>query len=727
MAKRAQNTKKNLVSKPDSDTILHKNPNFSWESYLLLAIPAFLMLFVYSEQVMDRTLITKYLALCIFLLGLSIWALIKNKLAFLGQIAKENAFFWVYFAFILFSGISLFNARLFGDGFINWSKIPIGMIFSGLLISYYIDKEDFKENVSFIISIFTLIGGIVALFQFFQLLQETELTHQSSYQINGLFSHKNILGEVFILCFPFNLFGVFYNHNAWKKYAAIAASFISLAFCIGLFSRAIWLALVFSSIITFIFYVWNERKNIARKNVFKFVGIGILFFLMSFILLGLTASFEVIFKRFHSITNIQDFANQERLLQWKNTMTLFYQKPFFGIGMENWKIQTMQFPIPAGIKGDMGDYFFQRPHNDYLWILSESGIFAFIFWLSIFGMAYFYIYKTLQKTDNQEVRNWLYLLFSGLTAYCVFATFSFPKERMEDIFLLNLIFVGILVEKNKVFLASLTEKPPHSLETKSILAFSILLVIISLYIGYERFDGEMHYKKYNDLTKLSVSQKGAEKQNTLRNAIQEIYRAYRPLYKMNPVSTPLKYFSGTKHLEISELEPAMNDLKEAYEICPYHPQILNNMGAAYAMQNNGKKALEYASKATELAPRYQDALLSSVILYAIDKNFDKSFEKLAQIDTTSQNPKYLFFNKTIRDSAAINAAKNIEEPFLKSKMLEIMRHRGWADAILKHAKDRNTPLSFELRREAILMMKKDKNLSEAEWVILAEKYLHEKK
>jgi O-antigen ligase/tetratricopeptide (TPR) repeat protein len=721
MAKRVQTTKKNALSHTQTEA----KPAFDWESFAWLAIPAFLMLAVSSTSVMDITLIPKYLALTVFLFGGIVVSFFGKKENYLANILQNNAFLWAYLAFVLLSAISLFSASLFGDAFFSWSKMGLSLIFTLVLVNYYLKTDNLRENASLIIAIFTLISGLVGASQLVKLMGEADITHENLYEISSLFSHKNIFGEVMLLCLPFNLFGVFFSKSRITKYLSITAACFSLGFSIGLLSRSIWIALMLSALITFVLYAWLERKT-EGQNIVKYLGIGLGVLSIGFVLLGFLISFETLLKQFNGIINIQHIANAERLEQWKNTLTLFSKQPLFGIGMENWKIEIMQFPAAKGTKSELGNYFFQRPHNDFLWVLCESGIFAFIAYVSLFVLAYANLYKTLKVTDNKEVRTWLYLLFSGLTAYCIFSNFSFPKERMEDIFLLNLIFVCILVEKIKAFPFLLRENEA-TIYPKILVITATLFLLGSFYIAYDRLDAERHLREYHKLTDLENLQKGEGAKNTMQLSAKEIKLAYRPLYQMDGVSTPLLYHIGTQYLKLNELDAGLKNLLAAQKLSPWHPQVLNNLGAAYSLSGNTKKTNECINKTLELAPKYEDALLTSVVTNAVAKDFDKAFERLMQVDTASVNPKYAFFNKAIRDSVAFHLAKKLEEPFLKSKVYSIVHDKNWAKAVLMKAKKQNISFSEMLEAEALEMMKKDKNLSDAEWVMLRDKYFPKKK
>ncbi|MCB0304490.1 MAG: O-antigen ligase family protein, partial [Calditrichaeota bacterium] len=82
----------------------------------------------------------------------------------------------------------------------------------------------------------------------------------------------------------------------------------------------------------------------------------------------------------------------ERLQLWEKTLQMVRDHPLLGVGIGNWKLF-----IPAygseGLRSAGGAVNFVRPHNDFLWVLSESGLPALLGFLAIFFLGGYYAWR----------------------------------------------------------------------------------------------------------------------------------------------------------------------------------------------------------------------------------------------------------------------------------------------------------------------------------------------
>src|SRR5690606_17610711 len=116
---------------------------------------------------------------------------------------------------------------------------------------------------------------------------------------------------------------------------------------------------------------------------------------------------------------------------------------FFGTGPESWKINFLKAG-PKGINSEDNLTFYQRPHNDYLGILSEKGVFSLITFLLFLGTGLYYAVAVVRRSTDLHSKFLGYVAFFGITGYSVFSFFSYPEERVTQSFLLFLL-LGFLI------------------------------------------------------------------------------------------------------------------------------------------------------------------------------------------------------------------------------------------------------------------------------------------
>lgn len=169
----------------------------------------------------------------------------------------------------------------------------------------------------------------------------------------GTLPHPNVLAGYLVIFLIFILFG---KKNLFERIALLGGTFgILLTF--SRIALLVWFGVI----------VWYEAKQI-KKTPGKYL-LGILIILISFFLLTPQGSRVL-------QTNLSDVSLTERVRLNSYATTLFTQHPLFGVGLNNFYNAVSKIWQPK----DFGLLFYLQPvHNIYLLILSQTGIFVFLF------------------------------------------------------------------------------------------------------------------------------------------------------------------------------------------------------------------------------------------------------------------------------------------------------------------------------------------------------------
>ena len=89
-------------------------------------------------------------------------------------------------------------------------------------------------------------------------------------------------------------------------------------------------------------------------------------------------------------------STKDRLELWTRTIQLIKEKPLFGHGLSDWKIEMLKYGN-KGLVSEDNNTFYQRPHNDFLWIMSETGIIGILLYVAVFIICSSVYYKDLKK------------------------------------------------------------------------------------------------------------------------------------------------------------------------------------------------------------------------------------------------------------------------------------------------------------------------------------------
>lgn len=133
----------------------------------------------------------------------------------------------------------------------------------------------------------------------------------------------------------------------------------------------------------------------------------------------------VFLRRLTGIT-LKSTTVQTRFLAWQTALSGFKDKPILGVGPENFNYLFNLHYNPKFLKfggGGFGETWFDKPHNAFLEILTETGIIgslAFVFICIVTAGALLKLFKTNQKFLSS-------VLSSAFISYLVTVFFSFDS------------------------------------------------------------------------------------------------------------------------------------------------------------------------------------------------------------------------------------------------------------------------------------------------------------
>lgn len=611
---------------------------------LLLVIP-----FLKTNENLDQGLLIRFLGLQ-FVLFLLILILVFSKRKSLQFIHSPLLLF--YFIFVLYTGLHLLWGNVFSDSIFDWLKIVSYFLLLFLLIQLY-SFDDLKEAIPIIISSLGIILGIYGAIELIQLLQNGKLSIPlDTYQVKTVFGHRNLYLQILFLSFPFQIYRILKANNRLLTIFHGIFAEISLFMLLVLSNRSVWLALITGIVFLTIIEFWRKSKNPTlavydkkKLRILVVSAITVLFLSgVFFVFFTETAEAE---KHLSDIVKLENGSGKDRLELWNRTIKLIEEKPLLGHGAANWKIEMLKYGN-KGLVSENNITFYQRPHNDFLWIFSEFGLLGGLLYLLGFVWTFLIlIFRILSRKENHNVLFYYAVLFA-LTGFIIFSFFSFPHERIVHNILLSTFFAVIIT-------ANLIDKPTFIIPKQTILKLLIYLVIgiiliSSVIVGYQRYISESHTKKALQ----------AKMANNHSLVISEINNAISPFYQMDPLSTPLSWYEGLAWYQLNQTDSALKYFSQAYQLNPYHIHVLNNFASAYGEKGESAKAISYYKEALTIYPEFEEASFNLCAVYFNIGKTDSAFAVLKNIDIKTQNPKFKRFIKAV----------------LKAKIVEILNEQN---------------------------------------------------
>ncbi len=631
-----------------------------------LAFPSVLIL-SYSFTAMDPSLMPRFTILCFssVIIGIiSIFLLKKTDWNISWAFIKSKAFFpfWIFLATAL---LSLFVAVNRVEAY--WIISRDFFLFSLMLVLPAIFnffkswKTDFLKGFVIAIWLAMLIG-------FFQLNQEIKL-HGAEildlYQLKSSFSHRNLWAGFLVLSLPFLVQSIYLRSRFWTLFSALVLV-VSLFWIYFLESRSAWIALLVFAL-SYFGILGIQKTKFRLSSLFNKVSASIVFltFGLGFVVFYYSAednlqSQELAFNLELKSETEKTFTVEERVLMWKGSGLMIQDNGLLGVGMGNWKIQFPKYGSDIW-RARQGLVQFQRPHNDFLWVLSEQGIVGLMAFLFMFFSI---IFMGLKNTENSILSNaerrFNRLLIAGIIAFLAISFFSFPRERIAHQWILIISFSIIGFYYFKFSNIKIKNLKIYQLIP---LAFCVL-GLMGFTIGLQRWKGEIY-------TKSLLSYKSAN-QWWQMSEVSEKIEDYS-FYDLDPSSVPISFYKGLAKLNMGQEEEALQLFLEAESKHPNMIHVINNIASVYQLKKDFDHAIIYYQKALKISPKYQDGILNLSSAYFNSNQVMKAYDLLLsrQSSFPKNDERYSAYVLFLLNIVQENIADSIKEEELKNALLEL--------------------------------------------------------
>ncbi len=641
--------------------------------FSLVLIPLFSL-----PNLIDPVLLSRFTLLSVGLLVFIltyVYFILKFKASISLTYLKKLVFIALLIVAI-FSGLSIFNAINYSEAvfsFIKETTFFVYFIFSAILL---FNSKITEKTIAKVIVVFSVLILIIGLFQTLDVIAQGGITKGSASGIKAVFMNKNLYAQILFLTLPFNLFGFLTFSKKWKSLAAIN-SLLTLFLIVVLHTRAVWLALFVSVIISLLFTAIYNYKSTNKLFSFNkkikrsiYVVVGTIFISLVII----TLSEGSIIPKF--MTDKKFTTSEGRIAMWEKSAEMASDYPILGVGGGNWKIRIPEYGVYDEWKVT-GKKRVQRAHNDYLTILTENGFFALLAFVSALLLSLFYLVKIIKKTEERDIKIFYFLLFFGIIGFMVFSFFDFPRERIEH----NIYFYSILaIIVTKYYNLNNDDSKQVSNTKLLIFTFPILIFLFAAsYFGVIKIKAESGTRLATD----------ALHSNRFKTTISEINNSYSWFYEMDPTATPLLWYKGLANFRLENSKEALSNFLMAAEINPFHSHTFNSIGIIYAGNGDFAKAKEYFQRSLNLQPYSTETIINLARIYLQNDNYDEAYIILKRINPNYNNGQFKINMVMALDYKLDKLADSIgdskvSEYVIQSKKLKPKTLEIYKTAVLEH-------------------------------------------
>lgn len=647
--------------------------------------------FISSSQLLDQGLVARFIVLASVTLMISIYFLFftfKNKTlrSINDPVILLSALLVVYLAF------RISPAYVFGDALFDWLKQAL---FFTLLILVYqlLSFKTIRLSVSWSLAFLGLILSFWGFYELISLIAGDGFQMPfSTYEIKTAFEHRNLFAQVLLLTLPFQLLLSFNRKSKVASLIFLVSATASLFLLVVLSSRAIWLACLISLLVLALVFILKKKD--INELVFgkqEFIRLSVVFavgILSAVLFFQFQDSSEEIKSHSQEIFNPEKGTIKERYELWNRSLTLFKESPVFGKGLSNWKIEVLKYNH-EGLVSEDNLTFYQRPHNDFLWILTETGLAGLLLFLILIGLVLFRLSRIMFKAENTDVMLFFSAVLMAISGFLIFSFFSFPRERIFH----NLIFTLLITS---VVAFHPAKEKNQNIKSKPLFTFLIGLIFLlvsaaAIVDGYYRFEGEKQLKKAMI----------AKNNRNYPKIISKINEAESLLYQMDPTSTPLSWYSGFAFFKQKKLPEAKEQFLNAYTLNPYHIHVLNNLASTYAIIGKNDSAIFYYKKAVKIAPNFDESWFNMSAVYFNLKEYDLAYESLKKVNLFTTDSRYKPFVKTIVRTLLVQELENLSDTAIYS----LPENQDWYFEVHKMLRNKHKSLKNIIFEKQILSPK----------------------
>jgi O-antigen ligase/Tfp pilus assembly protein PilF len=603
-----------------------ENPLFQF--YVLAGVLIILLPVFYLNHAIDTVLMPRLFLLDLLLLVFGIFLLLKGQIKATDLSLLRNAVLVASFSYFLITAISLIFALNPHEGFFDVVKTFSVFVLIFMLTTYFTTTPDWAGILA---KLMLFAGSVAVLIGFYEYLTlvvgSTEQFlpdgREMIYAVRGLMAHKNQFSDYMMMLLPFLMYGAIRFEKLLK--AGFIALIVMILFLIILLqTRSVWVGIIISSVVCVAVLLIFYRQFLLPKksrNIIAVVSLAIILTFSGIIAFGGRQKYNSSLSRLRSIASPQAGNNSYRLKVWGATIEMIRYNPVVGVGAGNWQLEVSKYlPDLNFVQKEMN---WGRPHNDYLWVLSEKGIFGIMLYLLIFIISFIYSFRIILGENDLKLKIITLLTMGGLISYMVVSFFTFTYERIDHQVYLA-IFIAAIASIHQ------QQKPAKPLKFNRY-AFSLpvlLILLLGSVFSFATVLQEIHLK--NARTFLDAGK--------WKESVQEGLKARNSFRNIDPEGMPVDWVIAQAYANAGDHQKAIVYFESALQAHPYNFVVLNNVGKSYFLTGDLQNAKKSFETALTYLPNFTESLVNlASVEYTLGEK-PLAYQLLTKIPESDRTP-----------------------------------------------------------------------------------------
>ena len=576
-----------------------------------------------------------------------LWLCWQGKVS--GQNWKKVYLLWIFIALLgveLLAGIfgQSWRTSIFSDLERMWGVFTVAhlFVFYCLLRAWFADKDwIYFFRVSLITSLLVSLYGIV---QHFPDLIGIYVFEAGASRIPSTLGNPTYVAMYLLFNLAFALYLLTKDKGNWRYFY-----YLSLVINFYTFTltdiRGAYLGLIAGGALAALLYLC-----LSRVKKYKIAGGAVIatFILVGIFIFAIQDSTQIgnipIIKRLSTIS-LQDGSVQTRFIGWNAAWQGFKERPFLGVGMENYNLLFNKYFPARYYNLAPTETYFDRSHNQYLNILSESGLGALLLYLLLPAIVAFYLWRgyRLGRFSLSELS-----IFSAvIAAYLVHLFFVFEEINTVLFFVALLAFIEYRYHQDNILVVG-RETRSVGPGFKAIAGVGIVALVFSIYsfnwqtLQAARVNAAGHLTEdvvkkldyfsqslaldiipsrnitagYADYLvsladQIEAIKKDAKLSRQYQSALTSVISALEQENKKKPndafLLLKLAQAQNADYLfsdNLASIGSAIAKLKQAITFSPGRLQLYYVLGESYVIANEPQVAIDILQKAVDLNPTF---------------------------------------------------------------------------------------------------------------------------
>jgi O-antigen ligase len=548
-----------------------------------------------DPHALDSGLVYRLLVLNVVLLFALLAFLFTPLRRKLNWAALENRVVLAYGAYVVAVWLSLLVALNPSAGLLDACRSGAVLIVHCLCLVLFASSPEWRQWLARSATLAALACGMVGLYQCYECAVWNAPTRRWLQGITGLMGNVNLFAGYLLMLLPFCIVGVVLLRGFWRFAAALAAM-NSLFLIVLLQGRSVWVgAAAVIAVFALAIFIRPQLFGFGIKTRFLIVAAVAFSAVALTLFLKFSPSENPIASRMRAVLS-EDvrIADGGRLMIWRETLRMFSDNFPFGVGAGNFTIHLQGYREGGRLDFLQIDSRWNQPHNDYIWILAEKGIFGFLAFLFALILAAFSGVCSIAGSRSREESWMATAALAALAAYVVDSFFSFPLDRVNHQAALGVILAALAIRP--------ADHPPGVISRRNFrIPIFAALAFGLLGIGITIASVSLKQEHHVALAREAMSR---GHWNTMQKQAQLARTSLRTL---DTYAVPVSFLEGFALMKKGSIDEALPLFELADRENPIRFYILNNLAVMYLARGMDQKAGELFQRLHRLYPEEPEA------------------------------------------------------------------------------------------------------------------------